>query len=137
MNRGYKNYLTREKNDKLKRERYVFLHSDTRKVADVFPDIERIEITYIQTHKAAIEIKPKENSIVFTPQSEDVFIIECLNDECTFGWYYDLRNDIYNMRRNHLTEYCGEKNCQGQEAPDHPEQSCGGSLRYTINIVYK
>lgn len=64
MNRGYKNYLTREKNDKLKRERYVFLHSDTRKVADVFPDIERIEITYIQTHKAAIEIKPKENSIV-------------------------------------------------------------------------
>jgi len=35
------------------------------------------------------------------------------------------------------TEISGEMKCGGQEAPDHPEQSCDGKINYTIKIIYK
>lgn len=134
---SYRKYITPEKNDSLKRARYEVLYSDRRILEEVFPDIKKIEISYTNTHKSIFGNTSKESHLTFTPKSEATFVIKCLNPECTYGWYYDLKNDIYNMRREHSTEYHGEKDCQGQEAPDHPEQSCGGSLKYTINIVYK
>jgi hypothetical protein len=137
MNRGYRKYITPEKNDSLKRARYEALYSDRRILEDVFPNIEKIEIFYTNTHKSIFGNTSKDGVLSFSRQNTAVFAIPCLNNECSYGWYYDLRDDIYNMRCEHLTEYCGEKDCQGQEAPDHPEQSCGGSLKYKINIVYK
>lgn len=41
------------------------------------------------------------------------------------------------MRRDHLTEKSGEMRCEGQEALDHPEQKCDGTIKYAIKILYK
>ena len=41
------------------------------------------------------------------------------------------------MHRDHQTEKTGEMRCEGQEAPDHPEQSCDGYIKYTVSITYK
>ena len=136
MNRD-RNNMTADKNEQRKREHRNFLYSNARKIEKVFPTIERIEIAYVNHHQSCVDNTPPVNKVLhFTPQDLDIFVIECLNPECSsFG--YDLKNDIYTMIREHKTEFTWEKNCEGQEAHDHPEQSCEGSLKYTIKIFYK
>lgn len=135
MNRNRK-YITSAWNERRKQEHYVFLYSDARKIEKVFPTIDRIDISYINEHKCIFGNTEKEDTLTFTPQSEDIFVIDCLNPECTsFG--YDLKNEIHTMISDHKTEFIGERNCEGQEAHDHPEQRCGGSLKYKIRIIYK
>lgn len=135
MKRDRKNMTTVE-NERRKREYYNLLYSDTRRMEEVFPDIERIEITYHNHYKSFLGENSKEGELSYTAQSGVIFVIPCLNPECsTVG--FDLKNDIYSMKREHLTEFTGSRDCEGQEAPDHPEQSCGGSLKYTIKIFYK
>ena len=63
------------------------------------------------------------------------FVLDCLNVECSSAGF-DLKNEIYSMYRDHLTKKSGEMRCDGQEAPDHPEQRCSGSLLFTIIITY-
>lgn len=135
MNRN-REYITSARNERRKQEHYDFLYSDARKIEKVFPDVERIEILYLNEHKCIFGNTKKEDKLTLTPQSEDIFVIDCLNSECTsFG--YDLKNDIRTMISEHKTELTGKRNCEGQEAHDHPEQSCGGSLNYTIKVIYK
>lgn len=64
------------------------------------------------------------------------FVIDCLNRECT-SIGYDLSSVVGSAIRNHVTEVSGTMRCQGNEAPDHPEQSCDGLLSYTIRMTYK
>lgn len=128
--------MTAEENERRQREHRIFLYSNARKIKKVFPTINRIEISYVIEHKCVYGNTKKGKTLNFTPESEDIFVIACLNSECSsFG--YDLKNGIRTMIRDHKTEQKGELHCEGQEAPDHPEQSCGGSLKYTINIFYK
>lgn len=136
MNRIRKK-MTAEENNRHKQEHRNFLYSNARMIEKVFPTIERIEIAYVNHHQSTVDdTPPVEKVIHFTPQSLDIFEIECLNPECSsFG--YDLKNDIYTIIREHKTEYTGERKCEGQESHDHPEQSCEGSLKYTIKVFYK
>ena len=128
--------MTEKENERRKREQFSFFYSDTRKIAEVFPAIERIELSYINRYISFQGEKIEENSRSFTPQDQDVFIIPCLNPTCsTIG--FNVKNDIYNMVREHRTELNKERDCEGQEAPNHPTQRCGGSLKYTIRIFYK
>lgn len=128
--------MTPAENERRKREHRIFLYSNARKIEKVFSEVERIEIFYLNEHKCIFGNTAKKGSLTYTPQSEDVFVIDCLNPECTsFG--YDLRNEIRTMICEHKTELTGKQNCEGQEAHDHPEQRCGGSLKYTIKIIYK
>lgn len=129
-------YMTREENERRKREHWNFIYSNARKIEKVFPTTDRIEISYVIEHKCIFCNTKKENVLTFNPQSEDVFVIDCLNPECTsFG--YDLKNEIRTMISEHKIELTGERNCEGQEAHNHPEHSCEGSLKYTIKIFYK
>lgn len=111
-------------------------YSDTRLVADVFPAIDKIEISYQIYHGSAFGVQNEDHAWVITPQHQAVFVIECLNRECTSSGF-DLNSVIWEMYRTRLTEKTDTMRCDGQEAPDHPEQSCDGSLRFTINIEYK
>ena len=129
-------YMTSKENERRKREHFIFIHSNAKKIEKVFPDVESIEIFYLNEHNCIFGNSKKEGTLTYTPQSEDVFVIDCLNPECTsFG--YDLKNEIRTMIGEHKTELTGERNCEGQEAHDHPEQNCGGSLKYAIRIFYK
>lgn len=129
-------YMTEKQFEKLKREQMQARYMDSRKIADVFPDIERIEISYKLHHDSAFGSQHRENTWTINPQDRMCFILECLNRECSSAGF-DLKNEIYSMRRDHLTEKSGEMRCDGQEAPDHPEQSCECSLKYTIKVLYK
>lgn len=129
-------YMTEAQFAKLKQEQLRYRYLDTRKVEEVFPDIEKIEISYHLQHRSAFGTQNKHNTWTVSPNSQAVFVFDCLNRECSsFG--FDLKNVIESMYRLHQNESSGEMRCDGQEAPDHPEQSCGGTLEYTIHIEYK
>ena len=135
MNRD-REYMTSKENERRKREHHILLYSNARKIEKAFPEIEKIEISYRKGHNCIFGNIEKEGTLTFTPHSEDIFVIDCLNPECTsFG--YDLKNEIRTMIHEHKTEIKGEQKCVGQEAHDHPEQNCGGSLKYAIRIFYK
>ena len=129
--------MTAEENERRKKEHWNFLYSNARIIEKVFPTIERIEIAYVNRHQTIVDNQPPiENVKIFTSQDLDIFVIDCLNRDCSsFG--YDLKKEIRTMISEHKTELTGKRNCEGQEAPKHPEQSCEGSLKYTIKIFYK
>lgn len=128
--------MTKAQFDKLKQEQRRAHYYDSRRIEEVFPDIEKIEITYHLHHGSAFGSQDKEWTWNVNLQSQMSFVIDCLNIECTSSGF-DLRNEIYFMQRDHLTEKAGEMHCDGQEAPDHPEQRCDGKLKYVIKITYK
>ena len=128
--------MTNAQFEQLKREQMRIRYMDTRRVEEVFPDIEKIELSYNLHHSSAFGSQDKEGAWIITPQSQMVFVIACLNRECSSGGF-DLKNEIYSMRRERQTEKTGTMSCEGQEAPDHPEQSCNGSIKYEIKITYK
>lgn len=132
----YRKHMTEAQFEKLKQEQRRYRYMDTRRIEEVFPDIASIEIHYQLYHSSAFGISEEEKTWNVNLQSQMCFVLDCLNRECTSAGF-DLKDEIYSMRRNHQTEKSGEMRCEGQEAPDHPEQSCDGHLCYTIMISYK
>lgn len=122
--------------EKMKRAQKQARYMDTRRIGEVFPDIESIEIEYHLQHISAFGKLEEDKIWNVNLQGQMNFFIDCLNRECSSAGY-DLKNEIYSMYSNHQTEVSREMKCDGQEAPDHPEQRCGGSLKYTIKITYK
>lgn len=122
-------------NERQKQRIRSFLHNG-RRIEDAYPQIEKIEINYLKEHNSFVGHNEKDGKWTLTPQSEMYFVIDCLNRECT-SIGYDLSSVVGSAIRNHETEVSGTMRCQGNEAPDHPEQSCDGSLSYTIRIIYK
>ena len=127
--------MTDIQNEKQKRATLNAYHTGIR-IEETFPNIERIEIGYNRTHPTAFGPNNVEETMVLKPNFEAFFILPCLNRECS-SVGFDLSNDIFDMYRAHQKEKTGRMNCCGQEAPDHPEQSCSGTLEYTIKIEYK
>ena len=130
--------LTDAENERQKQHLRALLHRG-RYVFETYPQIEKIEITYSRSHNSFAGANPennKEYTWVVTPQQEDVFLLDCLNHECT-SIGFNLGSVISTAIKNQKTEVSGEMGCQGKEAPDHPEQSCDGKLKYTIRIGYK
>lgn len=122
--------------EKLKREQACIRYMDTRTKEEVFPDIEKIEIIYHLHHGSAFGNQERDWTWNVNMQSQIDFVIECLNRECT-SIGFDLKNEIYDMYKERKTEKTGTKHCDGQEAPDHPEQRCDGTIKYMIKISYK
>lgn len=130
--------LTDAENERQKQHLRALLHRG-RYIYEAYPQIEKIEIIYSRSHNSfagSNTENDKEYTWVVTPQQEDFFLLECLNRECT-SIGYNLGSVISTTIRNQMTEVSGEMRCQGKEAPDHPEQSCDGKLKYTIRISYK
>ena len=127
--------MTDIQNEKQKRATLNAYHTGIR-IEENFPNIERIEIDYIRTHHTAFGPNNVEETKVLTPNSEAFFVIPCINRECS-SIGFDMSSEIYEMYRNHQEKMSGEKRCEGQEAPDHPEQPCGSTIFYTIKIHYK
>ncbi len=132
----FRKHMTEAQFEKLKREQSRMRYMDTRRVEDVFPDIESIVISYYLHHGSAFGKQDKEGTWNVNMQFQMTFVLECLNRECSSPGF-DLKDEIYAMYREHQTEKSGTMRCKGQEAPDHPEQSCDGTLKYTIKITYK
>lgn len=132
----YRKHMTETQYEKMKREQQRLRYMDTRRIEAVFPDIASIEIHFHLHHSSAFGSRDEDRTWNVNLRSQMCFVIDCLNRECTSAGF-DLKNEIYAMHRNHLTEKYGAMRCEGQEAPDHPEQSCDGHLEYTIKIVYK
>lgn len=132
----YRKHMTEAQFEKMKREQHCLRYMDTRRIEEVFPDIASIKISYQLQHSSAFGSQDKEGTWNVNLQSQMCFVLDCLNRECTSAGF-DLKDEIYSMRRNHQAEKSGEMRCEGQEAPDHPEQSCDGHLKYTIKISYR
>lgn len=132
----YRKHMTEKECEKMKQEQLRMLHRGLY-VGEFFPQVEKIVIRYIREyHSFAGDAPSEEKSWTITPQSELFFVIGCLNRECT-SIGFNLQSVISSAIRAQKTEISGEMKCDGQEAPDHPEQSCDGSLKYTIKIQYK
>ena len=132
----YGKYMTDAQLERLKLEQRRMLYSDTRRVEEVFPEIEKIEINYYIHHGSAFGVQNEQHSWLIKPEYQAVFVIDCLNRECS-SVGFDLKNEIWSMYRTKQEEKTGTMCCEGQEAPDHPEQRCSGKLEFSIKIVYK
>jgi hypothetical protein len=128
--------MTEAQFEKMKQEQRWCRYMDTRRIEEVFPNIAKIEITYQLHHGSAFGNQDKEGTWVVNLHSQMDFTIDCLNRECSSAGF-DLKDEIYSLYRDKLTKKSGEMKCKGQEAPDHPEQSCDGRLKYTIKVLYK
>lgn len=131
----YRKCMTEEQSRKLKMEMWRNVHNGIR-VEQMYPNVESIDIQYVLDHSSFAGKSHEERTWHITPQNEIAFVIGCLNRECT-SIGFDLRNVISSAIHSRQTELSGEMDCEGQEAPDHPEQSCDGHLSYTIKIIYK
>lgn len=130
-----KGYLTEAQNEKRRQQNWLN-HYDRRQISEVYPDVNKIVIEYEVEHRSVFgEVNEKHISTQY-PDFESTFIIECLNRECTSG-IFDLKDDIYSMVREKISDYEGEQRCTGSEAPDHMYQSCSGKVKYKIHIDYK
>lgn len=127
--------MTERECERIKQNQLRLLHRGV-PISDIYPQVEKIEIDYLKEHNSFLGHNEKEGKCTFTPQSEMYFVINCLNRECT-SIGYGLSGVVGSTIRNHETEVSGRMRCQGSEAPDHPEQSCDGSLKYIIKIKYK
>lgn len=132
----FRKYMTKAQFEKLKGEQSRMRCVDTRRIEDVFPDIESIIITYHLHHSSALGNQDKDGTWIVNMQFQMSFVLECLNRECSSSGF-DLKDEIYSMHQEHQTERSGTMRCVGQEAPDHPEQSCDGEMKYSIRISYK
>ena len=127
--------MTEEQMERMKMQQRMLIHTGIR-VEERYPQVVKIDILHVREHTSAFGASHKEGVWTITPQSEACFVLECLNRECsTIG--FDLQSAISAAIREGKTEVSGEMRCEGQEAPDHPEQSCDGKLTYTIRITYK
>lgn len=127
--------MTEAQARKLKQAQLNAVHTGIR-VEQLYPQVERIEIHHLRTHTSFAGRSQQESTWVVTPQSEVCFVLSCLNCECT-SIGFDLGSVINSAIHSHKTEVSGEMSCEGQEAPDHPEQSCDGHLKYSIKLTYK
>lgn len=122
-------------NERQKQRGRSYLHNG-RRIEDIYPWVGKIEIEYLIEHNSFVGYNKKEEKRTLTPQSEMYFVIKCLNSECT-SIGFDLSQVVSSVIHNHETEVSGTMRCQGKEAPDHPRQSCNGTLKFTIWIMYK
>ena len=127
--------MTDDENERQKQHLRSLLHNGIL-CEEFLPDIEKIEIHHYREHNSFAGSSQKEGVWTVTPRSEYYFVLDCLNRECT-SIGFDLKGTIISAVRSHQDEVKGEMRCEGQEAPDHPEQSCDGKLKYTINVFYK
>lgn len=132
MRRGY--MTDRENEEQKRRTRYML--QDRRLISEVYPEVEQIVIEYAVEHRSAFGIGKDSRTITCAPSHSCIFEVDCLNRECTCG-YFNLKEEVWSMVRGKETERTGTMNCKGSEAPDHLYQSCGGSLEYKITIAYK
>ena len=128
-------YMTERECERMKQNQLSSLHRGIY-VGDFYPEVEKIEIHHIREHHSFAGESHKEGTWTITPQDELFFVLSCLNRECT-SIGFNLQSEIGTAIHAHKTEVSGEMKCGGQEAPDHPEQGCDGSLKYTIKIQYK
>lgn len=131
----YRKYMTEGQARKLKQTQLNAVHTGIR-VEQLYPQVERIEIHHVRAHTSFAGRSQQEGTWVVTPQSEACFVLSCRNRECT-SIGFDLVSVISSVIHSRKTEVTGEMDCDGQEAPDHPEQSCDGHLIFTMKIVYK
>ena len=127
--------MTRKQNEERRRQNWLNLY-DVRTISAVFPNIEKIVIEYEVIHKSVFGNQKETHTLTYSSNSQANFIIECLNGECTSG-YFDLKNVISTMVCEKLSTFEGTLNCTGSEAPDHIYQRCSGNLSYNISIEYK
>lgn len=128
-------YMTERQNEEQKRKLRMALY-DHRRISEAYPDIEQIQIAYEVEHRSAFGISKENHTATYKPDHTNNFMIDCLNRECTTG-FFDLKSEIWSMMRTKKAELSGEMRCKGSEAPDHMYQSCDGSLKYTIIITYR
>ena len=89
----FRKHMTEAQFEKLKREQSRMRYMDTRRVEDVFPDIESIVIVYHLHHGSAFGNQDKEVTWTVNMKFQMTFVLKCLNRECTSPGF-DLKDEI-------------------------------------------
>lgn len=104
--------MTRKQNEERRRQNWLNLY-DERLVSAVFPNIEKMVIEYEVIHKSVFGNQKRTHTSTYSPNSRANFIIECLNGECTSG-YFDLKNVISTIVCKKLSTLEGRLNCHSR-----------------------
>lgn len=99
-------------------------------IAELYPDVERITL-YVAVEEPDVETDPSYQQIIFTPESEASFELECSREECLVGGF-DFGPIIDGTVKSGESRTQGQLECQGTIGPIGPR--CGLKAEYRIMV---
>jgi hypothetical protein len=80
-------------------------------ISELYPEIARI-LLFAAFEEADSESEPNYQQIIFTPQSEAIFRLDCSREECVGGGF-DLTKVVAEMVKNRESRVHGKLACEG------------------------
>jgi len=99
-------------------------------IAELYPDVERITL-YVAVQEPDVETEPSYQQIIFTPESEASFELECSREECVAGGF-DFGPVIDETVKGEESGTQGQLECQGTLGPIGPR--CSLKTEYRIIV---
>lgn len=99
-------------------------------IAELYPDIERLTL-YIAVEEPDAETDPSYQQIIFTPESEATFRLDCSREECVGGGF-DFGPAIDEAVKKGEARTQGQLACQGTLGPIGPR--CDLEAEYRIVV---
>ncbi len=99
-------------------------------IAELYPDVGRI-LLFIAFEEADAESEPNYQQIIFTPETEAIFRLDCSREECSGGGF-DLTPVVDAMVKNQESRVHGNLACEGTLGAGGDR--CGLRAEYRIVI---
>lgn len=80
-------------------------------ISELYPDVGRI-LLFAAFEEADSESEPNYQQIIFTPQAEAIFRLDCSRDECVGGGF-DFTPVVAEMLKNKGSRVQGKLVCEG------------------------
>jgi len=80
-------------------------------LAELYPRLRRITL-FVAFDEADAESEPNYQQIIFTPESEAIFRLDCSRDACVGGGF-DIAPDLDDMVKNGESMFHGTLVCEG------------------------
>ncbi len=128
--------MTEEQLFNRRQKQLAFKYANAKHISEAFPNVQSITIRYTGIPNSAFS-KVKSDEQRYTPDMQDVFLVECPNGTCT-GIGFDMYSVVSKAIRNHKTEQRGVMECENfEDAERYNQYHCGSKLEYTILVEYR
>ncbi len=105
-----------------------------KKLSDLYPNITRI-ILFVAFEEADAEAEPNYQQIIFTPNSDTAFRLDCSREDCVDGGF-DYAPYIDELIRSGEERAHGKIACEGWLGSGEGRQRCSLQSEYRIIIQY-
>ncbi|MEJ2199692.1 MAG: hypothetical protein P8X63_01560 [Desulfuromonadaceae bacterium] len=109
-----------------------FTETGAKTLSELYPNVSRL-ILFVAFEKADSDAEPNYQQIIFTPDSEAAFRLDCSRDECVDGGF-DYAPFIDQLVQSGKDRDHGKMVCQGRLCCGEGETPCSLQSEYRIFI---